>query len=236
MDYCTIYLARHGETAWNNEKRIQGHTDIELNENGIAQAMNLAQHLKEIHFDAAFSSDLLRAKRTAEIVAEERKLMVTTTELLREQCFGEFEGILVDEYRERAKSQLEKLSKLESDEDRVNFRMNESAESRAESASRAILFIREVSLAYAGKCVLMVCHGALMRNILISLGVDTYENLDYDKVEIGNTAYIKLRCDGVDFFVDEVYRITGIKGFVLNISKPESERCRPDSGHAHQSG
>jgi broad specificity phosphatase PhoE len=213
MDYCTIYLARHGETDWNNEQRIQGHTDIALNQKGITQAQELAQHLKEIHFDAAFSSDLLRAKRTAEIIAEERKLVITTTELLREQCFGEFEGILIDEYRERAKAQLDKLAALKKDQEKMNFKINETAESRSESASRALLFIREISIAYSNMTILMVCHGALMRNILMTLGVDTYANLDYGKVEIGNTAYIKMRCDGVDFFVDVVHKITGIKHF-----------------------
>jgi broad specificity phosphatase PhoE len=213
MDYCTIYLARHGETDWNNEQRIQGHTDIALNQKGITQAQELAQHLKEIHFDAAFSSDLLRAKRTAEIIAEERKLVITTTALLREQCFGEFEGILIDEYRERAKAQLDKLAALKKDQEKMNFKINETAESRSESASRALLFIREISIAYSNMTILMVCHGALMRNILMTLGVDTYANLDYGKVEIGNTAYIKMRCDGVDFFVDVVHKITGIKHF-----------------------
>ncbi len=213
--YCTIYLARHGETDWNVEKRIQGHSDIELNANGIAQASDFAKVLKDIHFDAAFSSDLLRAKRTAEIVLQEREIVIATTELLREQTWGDFDGIPVEEYREKLKDHLAELQKLKSDDEKLHYRMHESIETKAESASRALTFIREVSLAYPDNTVLIVCHGVLMRNIMMTLRIGTYDELDYGKVEIGNTAYMKLRCDGIDFFLDEVYKISGLKNIPI---------------------
>src|SRR5258706_14102789 len=88
----TFYIVRHGETDWNAERRLQGHSDIPLNENGELQAKNLADELQDITFDLAFSSDLLRAKRTAEIIALEHKLEVQTTKLIREKNYGSLEG------------------------------------------------------------------------------------------------------------------------------------------------
>ena len=70
--YCTIYFARHGETSWNVKKMIQGIKDIPLNKKGEEQAMMIGEKLKNIKFDAVFSSDLIRAKRTAEIILLEK--------------------------------------------------------------------------------------------------------------------------------------------------------------------
>lgn len=70
-EYCTLYIVRHGQTDWNVRKIIQGHSDIPLNTEGQEQARVLAESLKNVHFDKIISSDLVRAKRTAEIVALE---------------------------------------------------------------------------------------------------------------------------------------------------------------------
>ena len=64
-----ILAVRHGETAWNRDTRIQGHTDIELNEHGRWQAERLAQSLREEPIAAFYASDLLRARETAQAVA-----------------------------------------------------------------------------------------------------------------------------------------------------------------------
>jgi broad specificity phosphatase PhoE len=73
-NYSTIYLTRHGETEWNEKKIIQGHSDIPLNKKGIKQANLLGMELKNIHFDAVFSSDLVRAKKSAEIMIKGKNL------------------------------------------------------------------------------------------------------------------------------------------------------------------
>src|SRR3989339_1397072 len=91
-NYCHLYLVRHGETEWNVQKIIQGHKDIPLNQKGEKQARRLAKKLVKIKFGVVFSSDLLRAKRTAEIVVLEKKIAVKTTKTLRERHFGRFEG------------------------------------------------------------------------------------------------------------------------------------------------
>ena len=91
--YCQIYLIRHGETDWNAKGLLQGQSDIPLNKEGEKQTIEAAKkHFKKIKFAAIFSSDLVRAKRTAEIIALEKKMAVETSVLLRERDFGPFEG------------------------------------------------------------------------------------------------------------------------------------------------
>lgn len=90
--YCTFYIVRHGETELNVKGLLQGIQDSALTPLGEKQAKVLAIELRNVDFDLIFSSDLLRAKRTAEIIALERNLAVKTSELLRERQFGKFEG------------------------------------------------------------------------------------------------------------------------------------------------
>ena len=75
-----IYLVRHGETDWNQAGRLQGQTDIALNAQGLEQAREAAERLKEVPFEIAFCSPLIRAKRTAETIIGDRKITLTTDE------------------------------------------------------------------------------------------------------------------------------------------------------------
>ena len=72
-DLTTFYLVRHATSLWNEKGIIQGHKNPELSEAGIKEAEELARKFKGVRFDLAYSSDLLRAKRTAEIIALEHK-------------------------------------------------------------------------------------------------------------------------------------------------------------------
>jgi len=148
--YCQIFLVRHGETDWNKKGLLQGQSDIPLNKEGEKQAVEAAKKIfKKIKFAAIFSSDLLRAKRTAEIIALEKKMAVKTSKLLRERDFGFFEGkhwqevekelkMSLKEFRLLAKKTAEKLG-VESDEKLME---------------RFLRFLREAAVAYRGKNVL----------------------------------------------------------------------------------
>ena len=92
-----IYIARHGQTDWNMELRMQGHTDIPLNETGLAQAEMLAERFKHIPIDKIFSSDLCRASETANIINKHHNVEIILDEGLREVSYGHLEGRLASE-------------------------------------------------------------------------------------------------------------------------------------------
>lgn len=191
----TMYIVRHGETEWNTKGLMQGHQDSPLTKNGEDQALQITEELKKIEFDLIFSSDLLRAKRTAEIIAVEKKLAVETTKLLRERYFAEYEG--------KPYHALKAFNNVfESLTEEKKFKYKEgSIESDEDITTRFITFLRETAITHPGKNILAVTHGGNMRSFLIKIGFGTYKNLNHDA--ISNTAYIKLLTDGIDFFVKE---------------------------------
>lgn len=196
QNYCTFYIVRHGETQWNVEGKIQGHHDSPLTQKGLKQVKDIASELAIVRFDAAYSSDLLRANRTGEIIALEHKLAVRTTKLLRERNYGHLEG--------QPTSRLDEVYKIFenlTDKERFQYKIAEDIESDEDIISRFITFIREVSIIYPGRKILLATHGGLMRALLVHLGWSTYKN--FFVRNIGHTAYIKLLSDGVEFFVEE---------------------------------
>ncbi|MDI1257853.1 histidine phosphatase family protein [Aquabacterium sp.] len=92
-----LLVIRHGETAWNLEARIQGHTDIPLNEHGRWQAERLALALSDDGLDALYTSDLQRARDTAQAVARATGLPLRLDQGLRERNFGRLEGMTQNE-------------------------------------------------------------------------------------------------------------------------------------------
>jgi probable phosphoglycerate mutase len=96
-----LLIIRHGQTAWNKMKRLQGHSDIPLNEKGELQAMALGETLKHEPLDAIIASDMQRATKTAEEIAKWHKLQVKIDRDLRERCYGAFEGLHPEEIEQR---------------------------------------------------------------------------------------------------------------------------------------
>ena len=154
-----IYLVRHGETDWNQAGRLQGQTDIDLDAQGFAQAAEAAERLKEVPFEIAFCSPLIRARHTAETIVGERKITLTTDERLRELNFGPWEGTDVRKIREGANSPFT---------DPGSYLPPEGAESFAQLYARSGEFVKQVLLPLEGtyETVLVVAHGALNRSIL----------------------------------------------------------------------
>lgn len=203
--YCRFYIVRHAQSEGNVQGLVQGHADFNLTDEGVRSAGVLAKELKDIHFDAMFASDLTRARHTAEIIAAEHALAVKTTQLLREQNFGKYNGKEAELFRTELKEMLAEYESL-ADADKFSYKLQADIESDAETVARIITFIREIALAYPGKTTLMVTHGAIIRKLLIHLGFGTYQELDHGAIR--NLAYFVVESDGIDFFVRETSGIT----------------------------
>lgn len=207
--YCSLYLVRHGETEWNVLHRIQGQLDSNLTENGVLESQKQAEKLKDIVFDAIFSSDLSRAAETAEILKLNRQLAVATNKALRERTFGKYDGSLGEDYTKAIRHLLDEYEKL-TEEERWKFKFDEGYESDEELVSRFITALREIAVGYANKTVLVVTHGGNLRTFLTHMGFAAHGELTPGTFK--NAGYVKVRCDGIDFFIDEVEGVDKTKG------------------------
>jgi broad specificity phosphatase PhoE len=154
----TILLARHGETDWNAQRRVQGHSDTPLNDNGRAQALALADTLDGTELDAVYSSDLARALDTARVVAARHRLEVTVLPELRERHFGTWEGLTDTEILERFPD-----AKSGSWGD---------AETKEEMRERVLAAVQRIAGHHPGGHVLVVTHGGPVRSLLVECGLD----------------------------------------------------------------
>ncbi len=150
MTNSTLGLLRHGQTDWNIDLRLQGTTDIPMNQVGIAQVQAAAAQLTR-DWDVLLSSPLGRARQTAELVAEQIGIQQIAIEpLLLERAFGIGEGLTYAEWGE-------KFAKLDD---------IPGAESRSSVEARARELLSHIEQNYAGAKVLAVSHGALIRFVL----------------------------------------------------------------------
>ena len=88
-----LYIMRHGKTDWNKRHKLQGRTDIPLNDEGRMMAEKACIEYQDVHFDICFSSPLSRAVETAKIVLKNRHIPIITDDRLVEMSFGEYEGV-----------------------------------------------------------------------------------------------------------------------------------------------
>lgn len=196
----TIYIIRHGESEANIKKLYGLNTDYGLTDKGRQQIQELSQKFKGMDIAAVYTSDLIRAKQTAEILAKERDLAVITKEALRERSYGRLNGKTVDQMREELQEIYEAYETM-GNKDKYYFKLVDDMETVDEVVGRFLTILREIAVAYEGKNVIVVSHVTLMRGLLIHLGY-----VDHDQIDgrlIDNAAYIKLEGDGVDFFVKE---------------------------------
>lgn len=181
-----LYIIRHGRTDWNDRHKLQGRTDIPLNDEGRRMASAAAEEYADIAFDVCFCSPLCRAKETAEILLKGRNVPVYYDERLMEMAFGAYEGIEdsfkipdcpvnqfffhPEDYREPAGG----------------------GESTYDLMARTGGFLEEVAypLLAQGKSILIVGHGAMNMSIVVQVRKLPVE--DFWKTGIKNCKLIQL--------------------------------------------
>ena len=147
-----LFVARHGQTAWNAQNKVCGITDVELTEKGIEQAKELADIVKKHNIDTIISSPLKRAIKTSRIVADKNNITLQIEESLIEQNYGIYEGV---------------------DRKNDNFLANKrnfayrypNGESMMQVAYRIYGLIDKIKAQYQGKNVLIISHGGVCRII-----------------------------------------------------------------------
>ena len=151
-----LYLIRHGQTEWNKEHRLQGVTDIPLNETGRQMAVDGRAGVEKVHFDVCYTSPLKRAVETAGIMLEGRELPMIPDDRLKEYCFGEYEGSYY--YQTDPENPVYVLF-----HDPAGFVPDRGAESLEEICERTGSFLKEIvyPLILEGKDVLIVAHGGV---------------------------------------------------------------------------
>lgn len=155
-----LYVVRHGETQFNVEKRYVGQTDVPLNERGIEQAKELAKKLAEEPFDLIVTSSLLRARMTAEQVAEYHKeIPFLVMDEFREVCVGVYEGLTREEVQGRYPELWARKCTRQVDDAPT------CGETARQVDTRVAKGIAELKELYPDKKVLLVCHGFVSRTI-----------------------------------------------------------------------
>ncbi|HEY3311135.1 MAG TPA: alpha-ribazole phosphatase [Anaerolineales bacterium] len=157
-----LLFVRHGKTDWNAQQRYQGHSDQPLNAEGAQQAQRLAARLQAEKIDLVFSSDLLRAFQTAQILVGERQINIQADERLRELNFGVLEGYT---FEEGLKRWPEMITRWVED---VN-QAPDGGEGYDEFSQRVSEFFNELKQKQEGKTVLVVAHGGPLREIFQSI-------------------------------------------------------------------
>lgn len=182
MTRTLIGLLRHGQTDWNIDFRLQGITDIPLNETGIAQAERAAQILRSADWDFIACSPLTRARQTAEIVSSKLGFEeMAIEELLLERSFGDAEGMTHEQWKREFPDG-----------------MPPGGESLQELRERANLLLEKLLVTYRGTRVLTVSHGALIRKLV---GIASHGELPLAGQRFGNTSLTTLVHDSAGWAI-----------------------------------
>ena len=160
MQETEIILIRHGETEWNAQQRMQGHSNSELSAVGREQIQALGRWMKNESFDHIYSSDSLRARQTAEAITQHSGHTLQIDQRLREKNLGVFEGLTSEEAKERF-PEVYRLFKTAG----ANY-VIDKGESTQQLLDRALQFLEEIRLKHPEKRVVLVSHGGIVRVLI----------------------------------------------------------------------
>ena len=160
MKETEIILIRHGETEWNSQQRMQGHSNSDLSSVGQTQIQALGHWMKNVPFDHIYSSDSLRAKHTAEAITQFSGHKLKIDLRLREKNLGVFEGLTSEEARERHPEDFRLFKTAGS-----KYVIDEG-ESTQQLQDRALEIVDEIRIKHPEERVLLVTHGGFIRVVM----------------------------------------------------------------------
>ena len=203
----TLLIVRHGETDWNSEGRIQGHTDIGLSDTGAEQARLLGKRLAQIPIDAAYCSDLKRASETSGYALEEREVVAQGMVMLREYHKGAFEGLTLPEVRARFPDDYPRY--LEKNLDYAP----EGGETARDVGVRVAGIFDEIKARHMNETVLVVGHGGSLRLAMASLlGMPLEGNWSFVFDNCGLTIVDTFEDNAVLSLFNDTSHLNGIAG------------------------
>ena len=210
MTTTRLCLVRHGETDWNVERRLQGHTDIDLNKQGIAQAEQMAKALKAINlkFDALYTSDLLRAANTARAIEEMFGVNSIPDEALRERHLGVLQGLTTTDAP---------LLKPELWEIHLRRDLNhslEGGESIQQFSQRIHGALEKIRLKHCGKTILLVSHGGTLDMMYRLASNQALESARV--INVPNASLNWISHDGSSWSIDRWADISHLRGLSLD--------------------
>jgi len=156
MPSTRFIVVRHGETAWNAVSRIQGHLDSPLNEEGMAQALLLAERLAPEPFDHFYASDLGRALQTAQPLADRTGRQPIAEAQLRERRLGVFQGLTPPECQQAYPDDYRRFHERDPDH------AMPGGESIRELNGRVAALFEALANRHPGACVVAVTHGGVL--------------------------------------------------------------------------
>lgn len=157
-----LYLARHGETEWNLEKRLQGHLDSPLTKLGVLQANWLAAALNDVPLDVIYTSSSPRAYRTAESILQDRKVELIATDELKEMNLGDWEGRIAPELEREYPEQFRAYWNA------PHLFKPLTGESYEDVRIRVATFLEAILPQHEGQNVLLVTHTVTLKMIMAS--------------------------------------------------------------------
>jgi broad specificity phosphatase PhoE len=164
-----LLLLRHGETAWNRERRYQGWTDTPLSAEGLVQAEAAARELKEHTFAAVYASPLQRARATAAAIAAPHGLEVETDPAFKELGFGQWEGLTLEEARARDSGLCAAWANT------PHLVSPPEGESLVQARERVLAGLERLRAGHQDETVCLVAHGIPVRILILEalgLGLD----------------------------------------------------------------
>lgn len=189
-----VILIRHGETEWNKQRRMQGHSDSPLSAIGLRQAQLLGERLAKMKFDALYSSDSGRAHHTARCVAAATGHSIVVEPRLRERNFGVFESLTRDEMIARYPDDF---ARFKSRDQQVAM---PGGESGAEFRARAVACMGDIIARHPQQQVVVVTHGLVLDVFYrLAMGIAPEEPRIHELVNAGIN---HLRHDGKTWFIE----------------------------------